>query len=174
MNELGTRCARARPCATPPVRAHPPRLALLFHPSPRPKVRPGTTQDRWPYRRWLRRFERAKALTNPQSLAMEFFFFLISQGIQATSEARRLRLCRMVRVGESRHSFPLPDEPSEGLCLSFAGRSRAEPRRTHKRAAMRLQVQVWTYPHPRPAFALGSRFRGFSFYRLTHRTPNRA
>ena len=37
----------------------------------------------------------------------------------------------------------------------LAGRSRAEPRRTHKRAAMRLQVQVWPYPPPPSCFRLG-------------------
>ena len=55
------------------------------------------------------------ALTNPQSLVIFKFNFLFSFWVQATSKARGLRLCRMVRVGEIRQSFPLPGEPSLGL-----------------------------------------------------------
>lgn len=68
-------------------------------------------------------------LTNPQSLVISKFNFLFSFEIQATSKARGLRLYRMVRVGLIRQSFPLPGKPSLEPCLSFTGRSRAEPYR---------------------------------------------
>lgn len=170
---LGPRCARSpRPAgAVPASRPHrglppdPPHIAQhgrqeLSKSVGPPAVAPTIRAGQGPY--------------ESSELGYGFLFLSLSQGIKATSKARGLRLCRMVRVGESRQSFPLPGEPSLGPCLSL-------PDGAERSLAGHISGPLCAYrfrygptPHPRPAFALGSRYRGISFYRLTHNVSNRA
>ena len=96
-------------------------------------------------------------------LGYRFLFSFSLSGNTSDFRGSGASPCRMVRVGESRHSCPLPGGPSEGLCLSL-------PDGAERSLAGRINGPLCVYrfrygptPHPRPAFALGSRFRGFSF-----------
>ena len=61
----------------------------------------------------------------------------------------------MVRVGESRQSFPLPGKPSLEPCLRLPDGAERSLTGTHKQPAMGSQVQVWAYPPPPSCFRLG-------------------
>lgn len=126
------------------------------------RAAPSRAKSRWPTGGGSND-SNGQALTNPQSLVISNFNFSPSSPIQATSRARGLRLCRMVRAGESRQSFPLPGEPSLGPCLSLPD---GAERSLAGRINGPLCVNRFRYgptPRPRPAFALGSHLRGFSF-----------
>ena len=176
MNKLGPRCAR--PPARRRFRRLPRAARPIFFTLPRT---PSHTP--WPHQMCTRyRGPPAVAPTiragqgpyESSELGYRFLFSFSLSGNTSDFRGSGASPCRMVRVGESRHSCPLPGGPSEGLCLSL-------PDGAERSLAGRINGPLCVYrfrygptPHPRPAFALGSRFRGISFYRLTHSASNRA